>query len=56
MVIIIKEIGLQSMSVEYKEENSSLCRNCSDISLAMGLHFFHKTYIKMSKITFIKAG
>ena len=28
-------IGLQSMRVKYKEENSSLCQNCSDVSLAM---------------------
>ena len=69
------------MRVKYKEGNSSLCRNCSDVSLAMGLPtssgfiklkkkkapnnkhiqlsyktLFLKTYIKISKFTFIKAG
>ena len=34
---IIKEVSLRLMRVKYKEESSSLCRNCSDISLAMGL-------------------
>ena len=35
--IIIKDVGLRSMRVKYEEENSSLCQNCSDASLAMGL-------------------
>ena len=34
---IIKEVGLRSMRVKYKEKNSSLCQNGSDVSLAMGL-------------------
>ena len=37
IAIIIKDVGLRSKRVKYKEENSSLCRNCSDVSLAMGL-------------------
>ena len=32
-----KKVGLRSMRVKYKEKNFSLCQNCSDISLAMGL-------------------
>ena len=34
---IIKDVGLRSMRVKYKEESFSLCQNCSDVSLAMGL-------------------
>ena len=37
LLIIIKEVDLLSMGVKIKEENFSLCRNCSDVSLAMGL-------------------
>ena len=32
----IKRVGLRSMRVKYKE-NSLLCQNCNDVSLAMGL-------------------
>ena len=34
---IIKEVGLRSIRVKYKEENPSLCHKCSDVSLAMAL-------------------
>ena len=34
---IIKEAGLRSMRVKYKEENSLYCQNFCDVSLAMGL-------------------
>ena len=34
---IIKDAGLRSMRVKYKEENSLYCQNCCDVSLAMGL-------------------
>ena len=37
IVTIIKDVGLRSMRVKYKDENSLLCRNCSDVFLAMGL-------------------
>ena len=37
IVSIIKDVGLRSMRVKYKEENSTLCQNCSDVSLAMSL-------------------
>ena len=30
IVIIIEDVGLRSMRIKYKEENSSLCRNCSE--------------------------
>ena len=37
IVNIIKDVGLRSMGVKYKEKYSSLCQNCSDVSLAIGL-------------------
>ena len=36
MCIIIKEIGLRSMKVKSKEENSLFCQNYSEVSLAVG--------------------
>ena len=48
IVIMIKEVGLRSMRVKYKEENSSLCQNCSDVSLAMGLPI-SSGFIKLKK-------
>ena len=37
IVNIVKDVGLRSMRVKCKEENSSLCQNCSEVSLAIGL-------------------
>ena len=34
---IIKDAGLRSIRVKYKEENSLWCQNCCDVSLAMDL-------------------
>ena len=48
IVIVIKEVGLRSMRVKYKEENFSLCRNCSDVSSAMGLPT-SSDFIKLKK-------
>ena len=36
-LICMKKSAITSGTTQYKEENSSLCQNCSDVSLAMGL-------------------
>ena len=55
---IVKDVGLRSMKVKYKEENSSLCQNCSNVSLAQKIKNEHniKTCTKISNFTFIKEG